>query len=301
MPVKATDPLYILYTSGTTGQPKGVVRDNGGYCVALAWSMQNLYGVKPGEVWWCASDVGWVVGHSYIVYGPLIHGATTILYEGKPVGTPDAGAFWRVISEHKAVALFTAPTAFRAIKKEDPDGKLLKQYDLSKFRTLFLAGERGDPPTIEWAQKLLGVPIVDHWWQTETGWAICGNFVGLEPMPIKPGSCSVPSPGWHLDVLDEQGKPMVKPGEVGALAGQAAAAARHLPDPVERRRALPAGLPRGVSRLLQDRRRGLHRPGRLRLGDDAGRRRDQRRRPSPVDRPDRGSAGPRTTTSPNAP
>ncbi len=220
VPVKATDPLYILYTSGTTGQPKGVVRDNGGYCVALAWSMQYLYGIDPGEVWWCASDVGWVVGHSYIVYGPLIHGATSILYEGKPVGTPDAGAFWRVISEHKAVALFTAPTAFRAIKKEDPEGKLLKQYDLSKFRTLFLAGERGDPPTIEWAQKLLGVPIVDHWWQTETGWAICGNFVGLDPMPIKPGSCSVPSPGWHLEVLDEQGKAMVKPGEVGALAAR---------------------------------------------------------------------------------
>ena len=217
MPVKATDPLYILYTSGTTGQPKGVVRDNGGYCVALHWSMKNLYGVKPGEVWWCASDVGWVVGHSYIVYGPLIYGATTILYEGKPVGTPDAGAFWRVISEHKAMALFTAPTAFRAIKKEDPDGKLLKQYDLSKFRTLFLAGERGDPPTIEWAQKLLGVPIVDHWWQTETGWAICGNFVGLEPMPVKLGSTSVPAPGWKLEVLDEQGRPM-KPGEVGALA-----------------------------------------------------------------------------------
>ena len=219
VPVKATDPLYILYTSGTTGQPKGVVRDNGGYCVALAWTMKNLYGVEPGEVWWCASDVGWVVGHSYIVYGPLIHGATTVLYEGKPVGTPDAGAFWRVISEHKAVALFTAPTAFRAIKKEDSEGKLLKQYDLSKFRTLFLAGERGDPPTIEWAQKLLGVPIIDHWWQTETGWAICGNFIGLDPMPVKPGSTSVPSPGWKMEVLDEQGQPM-KPGEVGALAGK---------------------------------------------------------------------------------
>ncbi|MBV8408193.1 MAG: propionyl-CoA synthetase [Alphaproteobacteria bacterium] len=220
VPVKATDPLYILYTSGTTGQPKGVVRDNGGYCVALAWSMQYLYGVNPGEVWWCASDVGWVVGHSYIVYGPLIHGATTILYEGKPVGTPDAGAFWRVISEHKATALFTAPTAFRAIKKEDPEGGLLKQYDLSKFRTLFLAGERGDPPTIEWAQKLLGVPIVDHWWQTETGWAICGNFVGLESMPIKLGSCSVPAPGWQIDVLDEQGQRITKPGEVGAIAAK---------------------------------------------------------------------------------
>ncbi|MBV8391621.1 MAG: propionyl-CoA synthetase [Alphaproteobacteria bacterium] len=219
VPVKATDPLYILYTSGTTGQPKGVVRDTGGYCVALHWSMKNLYGVKPGEVYWCASDIGWVVGHSYIVYGPLIYGGTSILYEGKPVGTPDAGAFWRVISEHKAMALFTAPTAFRAIKREDPDGKLLKKYDLSKFRTLFLAGERGDPPTVEWAQKLLGVPVVDHWWQTETGWAICGNFQGLDPMPVKLGSTSVPSPGWKLDVLDESGKPM-KAGEVGALAGK---------------------------------------------------------------------------------
>jgi propionyl-CoA synthetase len=220
VPVKATDPLYILYTSGTTGQPKGVVRDTGGYCVALHWTMKNLYGVKPGEVWWCASDVGWVVGHSYIVYGPLIYGATSVLYEGKPVGTPDAGAFWRVISEHEAVALFTAPTAFRAIKKEDPEGKLLKKYDLSKFRTLFLAGERGDPPTIEWAQKLLGVPIVDHWWQTETGWVICGNFVGLEPMPIKPGSCSVPAPGWQIDILDENGRKIDEPGTVGAIAAR---------------------------------------------------------------------------------
>ena len=219
VPVKATDPLYILYTSGTTGQPKGVVRDTGGYCVALHWSMKNLYGVEPGEVWWTASDVGWVVGHSYIVYGPLIYGATSILYEGKPVGTPDAGAFWRVIAEHKAVALFTAPTAFRAIKKEDPDGKLLKQYDLGRFRTLFLAGERGDPPTIEWAQRMLGVPIVDHWWQTETGWVICGNFVGLEPMPVKPGSASVPAPGWDIQVLDAEGKP-VKPGEIGAIVGK---------------------------------------------------------------------------------
>src|SRR5690349_19216159 len=220
VPVLATDPLYILYTSGTTGIPKGVVRDNGGHLVAVKWSMFNLYGVRPGEIWWCGSDIGWVVGHSYIVYGPLFHGATTIMYEGKPVGTPDAGAFWRVISEHGAVALFTAPTAFRAIRKEDPDGKLLKQYDLSKFRTLFLAGERGDPPTIEWALKLLAVPIVDHWWQTETGWAICGNFVGLEPMPVKLGSCSVPAPGWNLQVLDEQGKPIAKQGEVGALAAK---------------------------------------------------------------------------------
>src|SRR5215470_623276 len=208
VPVKATDPLYILYTSGTTGQPKGVVRDNGGYCVALAWSMQYLYGVDPGEVWWCASDVGWVVGHSYIVYGPLIHGATTVLYEGKPVGTPDAGAFWRVISEHKAVALFTAPTAFRAIKKEDPEGKLLKQYDLSKFRTLFLAGERADPPTVEWAEAQLKVPVIDHWWQTETGWCIAGNPVGLGQLPVKHGSPTVPMPGYQVDVVDEAAKPV---------------------------------------------------------------------------------------------
>ncbi|HEY4139889.1 MAG TPA: AMP-binding protein, partial [Pseudolabrys sp.] len=169
-PVQATDPLYILYTSGTTGIPKGVVRDNGGHMVALKWSMDNLYGVKPGEIWWCASDIGWVVGHSYIVYAPLFHGATSILYEGKPVGTPDAGAFWRVASEHKAVSLFTAPTAFRAIRKEDPDAKLLPQYDLSHFRALFLAGERADPPTLQWAEQVLKVPVIDHWWQTETGW-----------------------------------------------------------------------------------------------------------------------------------
>ena len=219
VPVEATDPLYILYTSGTTGQPKGVVRDNGGHCVALHWSMKNLYGVEPAEVFWAASDVGWVVGHSYIVYAPLIYGATSILYEGKPVGTPDAGAFWRVIAEHKAVALFTAPTAFRAIKREDPDGKLVKQYDLSHFRTLFLAGERGDPPTIEWAQRMLGVPVIDHWWQTETGWVICGNFVGLEPMPVKLGSASVPAPGWDIQVLSAEGTP-VRPGEIGSIVAK---------------------------------------------------------------------------------
>ncbi len=217
LPVLATDPLYILYTSGTTGIPKGVVRDNGGHLVALKWSMKNLYGIEPGEVWWSASDVGWVVGHSYIVYAPLFHGCTTIVYEGKPVGTPDAGAFWRVISEHKAVAMFTAPTAFRAIKKEDPNAKLLAQYDMSKFRTLFLAGERADPDTVKWAEDTLKVPIVDHWWQTETGWCIAGNPVGLGLLPVKHGSATVPMPGYQIDILDEGGKKLPA-NKTGAIA-----------------------------------------------------------------------------------
>lgn len=208
VPVLATDPLYILYTSGTTGIPKGVVRDNGGHLVALKWSMKNLYGVEPGEVYWCASDVGWVVGHSYIVYAPLFHGCTSILYEGKPVGTPDAGAFWRVISEHGAMALFTAPTAFRAIKKEDPKGEFIGKYDLSKFRTLFLAGERADPDTIKWAENLLKVPVIDHWWQTETGWCIAGNPMGLGMLPVKHGSPTVPMPGYQVDIVDEASKPL---------------------------------------------------------------------------------------------
>jgi propionyl-CoA synthetase len=216
VPVAATDPLYILYTSGTTGIPKGVVRDNGGHMVALAWSMENLYGVKPGEIWWCASDIGWVVGHSYIVYAPLFLGATSIMYEGKPVGTPDAGAFWRVIAQHKAVALFTAPTAFRAIKKEDPDGKLLRQYDLAKFRTLFLAGERADPPTIQWAEQMLHKPVIDHWWQTETGWCIAGNPVGLGALPVKYGSACVPMPGYEIDVVDEANRELPA-GTIGSL------------------------------------------------------------------------------------
>ncbi|MBI3701797.1 MAG: propionyl-CoA synthetase [Afipia sp.] len=216
VPVKATDPLYILYTSGTTGKPKGVVRDNGGHAVALKWSMFNLYGVKPGEVWWCGSDIGWVVGHSYIIYGPLFHGATSIMYEGKPVGTPDAGAFWRVISEHKAVALFTAPTAFRAIKKEDPQGNFIRKYDLSKFRTLFLAGERADPPTVEWAEQQLKVPVIDHWWQTETGWCIAGNPVGVGMLPVKHGSPTVAMPGYDVQVVDEAAKP-VPAGKMGSI------------------------------------------------------------------------------------
>jgi propionyl-CoA synthetase len=216
VPVLATDPLYILYTSGTTGKPKGVVRDGGGYAVALAWTMANVYAVGTGETMFTASDVGWVVGHSYIVYGPLIAGATTVLYEGKPVGTPDAGQFWRVAAEHGAVSMFTAPTAIRAIKKEDPKGALLGGYDLSRLRHLFFAGERLDPETYRWASDLLGVPVIDNWWQTETGWPICANPVGLEPMPVKPGSPTKPLPGWDVRVLDGAGRP-VEPGADGAI------------------------------------------------------------------------------------
>jgi propionyl-CoA synthetase len=217
--VAATDPLYILYTSGTTGQPKGVVRDNGGHMVALNWSMKNVYGISPGEVFWAASDVGWVVGHSYIVYAPLLAGCTTVLYEGKPVGTPDAGAFWRVIAQHKVAALFTAPTAFRVIKKEDPNGAFIKSYDLSGFRMLFLAGERADPETIKWAEAQLNVPVIDHWWQTETGWTIAGNPIGLGQMPVKHGSPTVPMPGYDLQVLDEKGV-AVGVGQSGTLASK---------------------------------------------------------------------------------
>jgi propionyl-CoA synthetase len=217
VPVAATDPLYILYTSGTTGLPKGVVRDNGGHLVALKWSMKNIYGVNPGDVFWAASDVGWVVGHSYIVYAPLFHGCTTILYEGKPVGTPDPGAFWRVIAQHKVNVLFTAPPAFRAIKREDPNGSYIRQYDLSQFRTLFLAGERCDPDTLLWAQEKLSVPVIDHWWQTETGWPIGANCIGLEMLPVKPGSCTKPVPGYDIRVLDSAGHP-VAANEIGSIA-----------------------------------------------------------------------------------
>ena len=217
VPVEGDHPAYILYTSGTTGQPKGVVRPTAGHLVALHWSMKNIYGVNPGEVFWAASDVGWVVGHSYICYGPLIHGNTTIVFEGKPVGTPDAGTFWRVIADHKVASFFTAPTAFRAVKRDDPDGKLIGRYDLSSLRIVYLAGERADPATIEWAQAKLGVPVIDHWWQTETGWAIAANPMGIEHLPVKIGSPSVAMPGYDIQVLDEGGHP-VPPGTLGAIA-----------------------------------------------------------------------------------
>ncbi len=221
VPVLATDPLYILYTSGTTGVPKGVVRDNGGYAVALHWSMRSIYGVAPDEVFWTASDVGWVVGHSYIVYAPLLLGCTTVMYEGKPVGTPDAGAFWRVIEQHRVRVFFTAPTAFRAIKREDPEGRLIRTHDLGQFRALFLAGERADPPTVAWAEEHLGIPVIDHWWQTETGWPIAANCLGIERLPVKHGSATRAVPGWDIRVLDSEaaGTPReLGAGEIGALA-----------------------------------------------------------------------------------
>jgi propionyl-CoA synthetase len=216
LPVAATDPLYILYTSGTTGQPKGVIRDNGGHMVALHWSMENIFGVKPGEVFWTASDIGWVVGHSYIVYAPLLAGNTSVIYEGKPVGTPDAGTFWRVASEHDVKVLFTAPTAFRAIRRDDPEGELVQNYDLLGLRALFLAGERADPETLKWAEQQLKVPVIDHWWQTETGWPIAANTLGLGLMPFKHGSPTRPMPGYRLEVLDDMGHP-VTPGTLGNL------------------------------------------------------------------------------------
>ncbi|MEM9813153.1 MAG: AMP-binding protein [Pseudomonadota bacterium] len=217
VPVGGADPLYILYTSGTTGQPKGVMRPAGGHAVALHWTMDNIYDIRPGEVFWAASDVGWVVGHSYITYAPLLYGATTVVFEGKPVGTPDAGTFWRVVEEHKVVTLFTAPTAFRAIKRVDPDGAFIKSHDLSHFRALYLAGERADPDTVQWAERQLGVPVIDHWWQTETGYTIVGNPRGLEALPMKTGSPTVPMPGYDIDVLDDAGH-AVAAGTLGALA-----------------------------------------------------------------------------------
>ena len=217
VPVKGNDPVYVLYTSGTTGQPKGVVRHTGGHLVALNWTMKNVYGMDPGDVFWAASDVGWVVGHSYICYGPLIHGNTTVVFEGKPVGTPDAGTFWRIIQDYKVRALFTAPTAFRAIKREDPKGEFVKKYDLSNMNTLFLAGERADPDTILWAQDQLGIPVIDHWWQTETGFPMVGNPMGIEPLPVKVGSPTVAMPGYDVRILSDEGHEMPA-GELGAIA-----------------------------------------------------------------------------------
>jgi len=219
VPVMATDPLYILYTSGTTGEPKGIVRDNGGHMVALKWSMSAIYGVNQGDVYWAASDIGWVVGHSYIVYAPLLKGCTTIIFEGKPVGTPDASVFWRIIEEHKVKTMFTAPTAFRAIKREDPQAKLMGNFDLSQFKYLFLAGERTDPDTLFWAENSLKIPVIDHWWQTETGWAIAANCVGLHQFKVKPGSPTKAAPGWDMAVLDGDGKPVAK-GDIGAIVAK---------------------------------------------------------------------------------
>ncbi len=273
--VAATDPLYILYTSGTTGRPKGIVRDNGGHAVALKWTMKHIYNIYPGDVYWAASDVGWVVGHSYIVYGPLLMGATTVIYEGKPVGTPDPGAFWRVISEHRVKALFTAPTAFRAIKREDPHGDFLNPYDISKFEALFLAGERLDPDTYYWASELLKRPVIDHWWQTETGWAIAGNFLGLEYFPIKPGSATKPMPGYNIKILDPRYGPGNRARSKRGHCDQTAPAPGQFTHPLERRPKIFRILYESLSRILSDWRRWLYRPGRVCLCHGPYRRRDQ--------------------------
>ena len=233
VPVAATDPLYILYTSGTTGEPKGIIRDNGGHAVALKWTMKNIYDVDPGDVYWAASDIGWVVGHSYIVYAPLLHGCTTVLYEGKPVGTPDAGAFWRVISEHAVKSMFTAPTAIRAIRQHDPQGALIPDYDLGGLESLFLAGERTDPNTLSWASEHLGVPVIDHWWQTETGWSIAATCLGIDESPVVPGSPGRPAPGWSLAALGPDGVEL-PPGGHRSVVRKASTSSVDLPLALER-------------------------------------------------------------------
>ena len=250
--VAATDPLYILYTSGTTGIPKGVVRDNGGHAVALKWSMDHIYGVQPGEVFWAAADIGWAVGHSYVVYAPLLHGCTTVIYEGKPVGTPDSGAFWRVVAEHGVRTLFTAPTAIRAIKREDPGGERVRQHDLSSLRYLFLAGERLDPDTYHWVRGHLQRPVIDHWWQTETGWPVASNCMGLEPLAVKPGSPTKPVPGYKVEILDEEGAavPANKDGAVAIRLPLPPGTLRHA---LAQRRAIPGRLSHEVPRLLPHR------------------------------------------------
>ncbi len=287
VPVAATDPLYILYTSGTTGQPKGIVRDNGGHAVAIHWSMKAIYNVDAGDVFWAASDVGWVVGHSYIVYGPLLKGCTTVMYEGKPVGTPDPGAFWRVIAEHNVKVLFTAPTAFRAIKKEDPDAEYLAKYDISCMTALFLAGERCDPDTLHWASTILDRPVIDHWWQTETGWAIAANPLGIEHLPVKPGSPTVSMPGYDVRVLAEGGGELAR-GRDGQYRHQAALAAVLPADPVGQRTTLQGGLPNEVPGLLPERRRRLQGRGWLSVDHEPHRRRHQRGRSSPFHGPNGG-------------
>ena len=299
VPVASTHPLYILYTSGTTGSPKGVVRDSGGYAVAMDWSMRNIYGVGPGSTMLTASDVGWVVGHSYIVYGPLIAGATTVLYEGKPVGTPDAGAFWRLIEEHQVDTFFTAPTALRAIRKADPDGRLLAGHDISSLKNFFVAGERLDPDTYAWAGEKLGVPVIDNWWQTETGWPIASNPVGLELLALKAGSPTVPVPGYDVRILDGLGAEVAR-RRGGQHRHQAAAAPGHPGHAVGQRRALHRHLPRAVPGLLRHRGLGLPGCGRLPLCHGPHRRRHQRLRAPALHRRHGTGAGFATRRWPNA-